>query len=139
MTTMARAGAARISWWFMGAAALSVATAGIHVLAGAPEIMTPLLASGLHAGVKGVVDVMWHHITALLLLAALACTVAGWRAEWRAPVALLLGGQYVLIGLLFLGLGLYWFGNIWPMPQWVLFLAMAGLMLAGIRPGAARS
>lgn len=133
MTLITADGTTQVSWWFMGAAALSLATAGIHVFAGAPEIMSPVLGSGLPAVVKGVVDVMWHHITALLILATAASVLAAWQPEWRKPVALLLGGQYILIGALFLGLGLLWFGSVWPMPQWVLFLATTGLMLIGLR------
>lgn len=122
-----------VSGWFVAAAALNLATAAIHVFAGAPEIMDPIVASALPGAIKALLEVMWHHITALLLLGALVSAVAVWQQEWRRPVALLLGGQYVLIAALFLGLGALRFGSVWPMPQWVLFLAMAALMLAGLR------
>ncbi|UYN99218.1 MAG: hypothetical protein KIT02_15035 [Devosia sp.] len=124
---------AATNWWFVAAATLSLATAAIHVLAGAPEIMAPLLSSAVPVMVKGVVDVLWHHVTGLLLLAALACFWAARHPGWRLPVLMVVGGQFLLIALLFIVLGLNWFASLWPMPQWVLFAAMLGLMAMGAR------
>jgi magnesium-transporting ATPase (P-type) len=121
------------SWWFLIAAALSLITTAIHVLAGTPEIMSPLLASNLPPVVKGVFDVMWHQITALLLIGSSASLVAAARPSWRLPVAILIGGQFTLIAVLFFGLGLMWFSSPWPMPQWVLFGTMAMLLVVGSR------
>lgn len=123
----------RLSYAFLAAAAANLATAAIHVFAGAPEIIAPVLATDLPLTVKAVVDVLWHHITGLLILAAFACLWAARHAAWRMPVLVLVGGQYVLISVLFLGLGFYWFASPWPMPQWVLFSTMAGLMGLGAR------
>ncbi|HEY8577947.1 MAG TPA: hypothetical protein VIL88_16595 [Devosia sp.] len=125
------------SWWFVAAGALSLITSAIHVLAGTPEIMSPLLASNLPHVVKGVFDVMWHQITVLLLIGSGAALAAATRPAWRRPVAVLIGGQFALIAVLFLGLGAMWFSSPWPMPQWVLFGAMAILLLVGCRRGAA--
>lgn len=127
----------RLSWWFLAAGILSLFTSAIHVLAGTPEIMSPLLASTLPPGVKGVVDVMWHQITVLLLLGSGASILAAKRTAWRLPVALLIGGHFALIAVLFLVLGAIWFSSLWPMPQWVLFGAMAILLLVGWRRGIA--
>lgn len=124
-----------VSWWFMIAAILSLATTAIHVLAGTPEIMSPLFASDLPPSVKGVVDVMWHQITILLLIGSLASLAAALRPAWRLPVALLFGGHFALVALLFLALSLLWFSSPWPMPQWVLFGAMAVFMLMGYLRG----
>jgi hypothetical protein len=125
------------SWYFLAAAAVSLITSALHVLAGTPEIMAPLLASTLPPVVKGVFDVMWHQITALLLLGSGASLVAAARPAWRLPVAVLIGGQFALISVLFLTLGAMWFSSPWPMPQWMLFGAMAVLLLIGYRRGAA--
>lgn len=125
------------SWWFVAAAAASLITSAVHVLAGTPEIMSPLLASNLPPVVKGVFDVMWHQITALLLIGSAAALVAAALPAWRLPVAVLIGGHFALIAVLFLVLGAMWFSSPWPMPQWVLFGAMAILLLIGCRRGAA--
>lgn len=128
---MSRTTAPRPSPWFLAAAALSLATSAIHVLAGAPEIMDPLLAADLPVVVKGVSDVLWHYITGLLLIAAAGCVWAATHASWRLPVLAFIGGQFLLIVGLFLGFGLYWFASPWPMPQWILFGLMLGLMALG--------
>jgi hypothetical protein len=106
-----------LSYAFLAAAVANLATAAIHVFAGAPEIIAPVLATNLPIAVKAVVDVLWHHITGMLILAALACLWAARHAAWRLPVLVLVGGQYALISVLFLGLGFYWFASPWPMPQ----------------------
>lgn len=123
----------RPSYAFVAAAAANLATAAIHVFAGAPEIIAPVLATDLPLAVKAVVDVLWHHITGMLILAAFACLWAARQATWRIPVLALVGGQYVMISALFLGLGFHWFASPWPMPQWVLFITMVGLMGLGAR------
>jgi hypothetical protein len=98
--------------------------------------MSPLLASSLPPVVKGVFDVMWHQITALLLISSAASAVAAARPAWQLPVAVLIGGQFALIGMLFLALGAMWFSSPWPMPQWALFGAIAILMFVGYRRSA---
>jgi hypothetical protein len=127
-----------VSWWFVAAAAICLITSAIHVLAGAPEVISPLLASDLPTSVKGVMDVIWHQITALLVIGCGASLVAAVRPDWRLPVTLLIGGHFALIALLFLLLGAMWFSSPWPMPQWVLFATAAILLLVGWRRGASR-
>jgi hypothetical protein len=122
---MSSISASRPSPWFLAAAVLGLATTAIHVFAGAPEIMAPLLAADLPPVVKGVSDVLWHHITGLLLIAR--------HINWRLPVLVFVGGQFLLIAGLFIAFGLYWFSSPWPMPQWVLFGLMLGLMALGTR------
>lgn len=122
---------AKMSWWFVLAAVANLATIFIHVQAGAPEIIAPILSADLPVLVKGVADVLWHHITAMLVLAAVACLWAARHHHWRRPVALLMGAQYLLIAALFIGFNFYWFSSPWVMPQWVLFGAMAALMAVG--------
>lgn len=130
---MSSISASRPSPWFLAAAALGLATTAIHVFAGAPEVMAPLLAADLPPVVKGVSDVLWHHITGLLLIAAAGSIWAARHVHWRLPVLVFVGGQFLLIAGLFIAFGLYWFSSPWPMPQWVLFGVMLGLMALGTR------
>ncbi len=130
---MSSLSASRPSACFLAAAALGLATTAIHVIAGAPEIMDPLLAADLPPVVKGVSDVLWHHITGLLLIAAAGCIWAATHASWRLPVLVFVGGQFLLIAGLFIAFGFYWFSSPWPMPQWILFGLMLGLMALGTR------
>ncbi len=133
MTNDAKTGAAAINYWFVGAGALALLGTGVHIFAGGPEIMTPLYASNVPRMTIAVMDVIWWQVSAMLLGTTFACAIAAFRNEWRKPVAYLVGGHFVLIGVAFLGLGAQWFSSPWPMPQWVLFLGMAALMFAGMR------
>jgi hypothetical protein len=124
--------------WFLAAGVVGLAGTAVHVLAGGPEVMGPLYASELPLASVAVLDVVWQQVTALLLGGALVAGLAAFRPQWRRPVAWLLGGHYLVIAAIFLVWGGIWFASPWPMPQWVLFLAMAGLMFAGqvTRPAA---
>lgn len=119
--------------WFLGAAALSFVTTALHVLGGGPEIMDPLYASALPLASMAALDVVWQQVTALLLGGGVAATLAAFRPAWQLPVAWLLGGHYLVIAAIFMVWGVMWFGSPWPMPQWILFLAIAGLMFVGLR------
>lgn len=119
--------------WFLAAAALGVATAAIHLLAGGPEIMHPLYASAVPVASVAVLDVVWQQVTALLLGGGLVAALAAFRPAWRRPVAWLLGGHYLVVAAIFLVWGAMWFRSPWPMPQWVLFVVMAALMFTGLR------
>jgi hypothetical protein len=132
----AAAGQGHISWWFVGAGAVSLTTSALHVLGGTGEILAPLLASNLPTAVKSVFDVMWHQITALLLVGGCAALIAAVRPAWRLPVAVLIGGHYAIITILFLALGAIWFSSPWPMPQWVFFGAVSVLLVIGSRRAA---
>lgn len=119
--------------WFLATAALGLATTALHALAGAPEIMDPLYASSVPIASVAVLDVVWQQVTALLLGGAVAAALAAFRPAWRRPVAWLLGGHYLVVSAIFLVWGAIWFASPWPMPQWVLFTVMAGLMFTGLR------
>lgn len=125
--------------WFLGAAALGFASTALHVLSGGPEIMDPLYASAVPVASVAVLDVVWQQVTALLLGGGLVAALAAFRPAWRRPVAWLLGGHYLVVAAIFIAWGVMWFGSPWPMPQWVLFLLMAGLMFAGLRFSASKT
>ncbi|HTO27889.1 MAG TPA: hypothetical protein VL017_04800 [Devosia sp.] len=119
--------------WFLAAAALGLAGTVIHIWAGGPEIMDPLYASSLPIASVAVLDVVWQQVTALLLGGGLVAALAAFRPAWRRPVAWLLGGHYLVVSAIFLVWGAMWFSSPWPMPQWILFAGMAGLMFSGLR------
>lgn len=117
--------------WLIAAATLSLATAGLHVIGGTPEIMDPLNSSNAPALSKGIAEVMWNQITLLLLIG----TWVFWRAASRSNIAgdLLqtIIALYLGITFLFIASGISLFKSIWVMPQWTLFLVMAGLAIVG--------
>lgn len=120
--------------WFFAAAALTAMGAGIHVMAGTPEVMQPLYTSGLPPASAAVLDVVWQQVTALLVGGTIAMVVAALRAEWRRPVAWLIGGHFLVVAIIFVVWGLIWFNSLWPMPQWTLFGLIGGMMFWAARP-----
>ena len=119
--------------WFLAAGVAGLGTTAFHIFAGNPEVMHPLYASSLPLASVAVLDVVWQQITALMFSGAVVAVLAAYRPGWRQPVAILLGGHYLVVAVIFLVWGVVWFGSPWPMPQWALFFVMAGLMFAGLR------
>ena len=118
--------------WLFAAAAISLATTGLHVIGGTPEIMAPLNASDAPALSKGIAEVIWNQITLLLIVSVWVF----WRAARNPEKAYELSSAiivlYLGITLLFIASGLGLFGSIWVMPQWTLFLVMAVLAIVGL-------
>ncbi|MEY1557720.1 hypothetical protein AB3Y40_18975 [Yoonia sp. R2331] len=121
----------RLNLWHLTAAALMALTTLIHVFVGGPEVMDPIRASTLDPLVIGVASVVWHAITLLLALFAVALL---WLARnSNKPLVALLLAMQLGFGLIFLGYGIADLGTIWPMPQWIIFFAIPALMLVGQR------
>ena len=118
------------------AACLSIFTFGVHVFLGGPEIHEPLLASNASDLVRAVGSVVWHAISALLLLNSLALFYAAGKSNAARPLVILVVLQYLSFVALFTGYGLARFGSVTIMPQWTGFLIMSALALWGI--GAAK-
>jgi hypothetical protein len=117
------------------AACLSVFTFGVHVFLGGPEIHEPLLASDASELVRAVGSVVWHAVSALLLLNSLALFYASRNPSMAKPLVLLIVFQYLSFVALFTGYGLLRFGSVTVMPQWTGFLVMSALALWGIGSG----
>jgi hypothetical protein len=114
------------------AACLSIFTFGVHVFLGGPEIHVPLLASNASDLVRAVGSVIWHAVSALLLLNSLALFYAASKPLMAKPLVILVVFQYLSFVALFTGYGLARFGSITVMPQWTGFLVMSALALWGI-------
>ena len=119
--------------WFLGAAAVMLSCAGIHAFLGGPEINAPVQASALSADLRAVLAVCWHALTGLFIVFAGALGLAAFR-DARSAVYTVLATSIVFAGL-FIAVGLSALGSITDMPQWVLFLAVATLIGAGLLRG----
>jgi len=115
--------------WTRLAAVLMGATFLIHVFAGGPEVHAPMLAALSEPDLGAFASILWHAVT--VVLAVLAVGLWG-LAERRDPLleAVLSGIQLGFAGL-FLFYGLARLGTVWPMPQWVIFLAIPALTRFG--------
>ena len=127
---------ARLNKAYLAAAALFVMTAAIHAFMGGPEINAAVQGSELHPLVRAVSAVVWHALTALFVVFGGAMAWAAWHSA-RAVVVTVLAVNLSFVGL-FLAIGIVALGTVWPMPQWVLFGGISGVMIWGMRLDRAR-
>ena len=112
---------------------LSLATAAIHLFLGGPEVHAPIQSNdGLSPEVRATMAVVWHGVTAVLLLSGAVNIYAAYSGRMRSAVALI-AAQYLALAALFVGYGFVRFGSLWVMPQWTLFIVLVGLVGMGLR------
>ena len=99
---------------------------GVHLFAGAPEIMGPILQANLHPVIKATAMVVWHLAT--LFLALMTFGIANLTKSRNAALSLFI----ILIQLSFAGLFLWYnitlFSGLFALPQWTIFLIVPALM-----------
>ncbi len=113
---------------------LTIGYCSVHVFAGGPEIHVPALQSELDPLVKGVISVIWHAITAVLLLNGLALLWLSRNGRQHA-LGWMVVVQFISFAGLFIAYGLMRFGDLMLMPQWIGFLVIAGIAALGLRGG----
>lgn len=104
---------------------------GVHVFAGGPEIHGPAIASDLEPLVKGVFSVVWHGITAMMLLSALALLWLSGNENQKA-LGWLVVFQFFAMAALFVFYGISRFGDLTTMPQWTGFLVIGAVAAWGL-------
>ena len=110
--------------WLLAASGLTFLTTAAHVFGGGSEIHVPILESNAEAIPKAAVSVIWHWVTAVLLLNGAAYFMAA-RGHQAALASLpLINLQFAAFGLLFLFYGITRFGSIFVIGQWLFFLAI---------------
>lgn len=114
------------------AGVLTILYTGVHVFAGGPEVHDPALASELSPMVKGVISVVWHMITAMMLLNGLALLWLS-RKPGQAALGWLVVAQFAAFAGLFIFYGLTRFGDLFTMPQWTGFAVIAAVAALGMR------
>lgn len=101
------------------AAALTAAICLLHVFGGGPTIHLPIQQSTLNPMVKGAAAVVWHMITVVIALSALALL---WVAKRKnIQLELLVFAVFLAFIVLFLFYSISVFGNVIALPQWLLF------------------
>ncbi|NOZ32197.1 MAG: hypothetical protein GXP01_03795 [Alphaproteobacteria bacterium] len=124
--------------WLIAAAGLSLLTLGAHFFGGGTQYYDPLLASGMPADFVAVFAVVWHMATVVLAVNSWALIWAARDRGFRRPLVWMVAGQYAGFAALFLIYGQLILGTIWQIPQWTIFLLMAGLAIMGLRSPAVK-
>jgi hypothetical protein len=109
------------------------------VFGGGPEIHDAILASDATLLVRTIGSVVWHGISAMLLLNSVALLFAVRSAVVPKALVLLVVGQYLSMAGLFVFYGLHEFKSLMQMPQWTGFVVISCLALIGIRAPARTS
>lgn len=104
-------------------------TALAHIFAGGAELYGPLRHSDYPALDKAVFSVLWHFVSALLLLMTLALAYLARHRNMGVFLFILL--TVLAFGAVFIGYSLADLGSIWALPQWTAFAGVAALMGAG--------
>ncbi|TLP61490.1 hypothetical protein FEE96_14705 [Parasedimentitalea maritima] len=111
------------------AATLMGLTVGLHVFGGGPEIHDPIRASAMPDVVRAVGSVLWHAVTWILILMAVALAWISYRqnsALFVMVIAIQAG-----FAALFLFYGWTLLGTVWEMGQWTIFSVIPAVMLLG--------
>ncbi len=118
-----------MNYWYLAAMALTVLTIGAHVIGGGPAIHKPVLESGLATDVKAVISVIWHAITAIMVLSAIWLGLAAIGRDMGA--APLIAAQFFAFSGLFLLYGALRLGAPFVFPQFYIFLVLGLLVSVG--------
>ncbi|MCP4934649.1 MAG: hypothetical protein GY927_10700 [bacterium] len=112
---------------YLLAGLLCIGTLIVHALMGGIETLNPVMASPLVLEIRVAILAIWHGMTLVFILSAMAFfwAFAADRSKSRA-VGLLLGCFYALFGGLFATLSFLWFEDLMILPQWTL-LAPIGI------------
>ncbi len=121
--------------WIFAAGVLSSLTFAVHVFAGGPDVHEPLLATDLSASLKTYISMLWHGVTAVLLINSAALFAAAFHRHLERSLVWPVILQYIAYAVLFVGYGLSYLGTVWTTPQWVVFLVISMLGVAGLHTG----
>lgn len=118
--------------FLLAAGVAAIGLSMVHIFPGGRALHQPMIASGWPAAVKAAWSVMWHAATAMMLIGGAALIGAASLPEQAlalsiVPLALFLSGA-----ALFLTYGLSRLGSVLVLPHWIAFLAISGLILAGL-------
>ncbi len=121
--------------WILAAGTLSALTLAVHVFAGGPDVHNPMLAlAGAFPDVlKTFISVMWHAVTVILAIDSVALLLATRYSRPQKALVWLVCCQYVAFAALFVFYGAFHLGSLLLMPQWIVFLLISGLAIAGLR------
>lgn len=121
-----------MSYWIATAGFLSLVLTLVHVIGGGVDVHVPILQSGLSDVLKGYVSVIWHAITATMLMGSVLLLIAAWLPSLRRTLTLIVIIHYGLFTALFVFYGAIRFQSVFVMPPWIGFLIITLVALVGL-------
>lgn len=114
------------------AGVLSLILTAIHVFGGGADVHGPILASELDNVLKGFSSVVWHAVTANLLLCGFMLLYASYNKVVEKPFTLIVIAHFLTYAGLFMFYGLSRFDTLFVMMPWVAFLFISAVATIGI-------
>jgi hypothetical protein len=129
------AGGSDMNKWVLAAGALSLITLGVHIFAGGPEVHDAMLAlsTAFPSVLQAFISVMWHAITVILAINSVALLLAARYSPSQKTLVWFVVSQYIAFAALAIFYGVLRLGSILIMPQWIAFVLISGLAIAGLR------
>ncbi|MGH1540329.1 MAG: hypothetical protein ACRBHB_07895 [Arenicella sp.] len=121
-----------LSYWLVIAGVLSFGFTIAHITGGGDLVHSPILESELSDELKGFVSVIWHGITASMLLCSCLLLISAWRSLHRMVLSLIVAVNYSLFTAIFLFYGVVRFQSVMVMPQWIGFTGIVLVVLMGL-------
>jgi hypothetical protein len=118
--------------WLLAAGLCAVLLGLVHVVPGGRELHRPMVASQWPEPAKAVWSVLWHVMTAVLLLGGAALLVAARSPDDALALTALPLALYLVSAALFVGYGFRRLGSVLLLPQWTAFLVISGLAVVGL-------
>jgi hypothetical protein len=124
-----------VNGWLLTAGGIATATTLIHATAGGLSVVRPLLGSEVAAEPKRTLHVVWHMVTADLLLSSIALLALAFTAAPSTALVLFIAAQYLAYAMVFLSITLTadWPRPLLRLPQWMLLLPVAVFAFIGTR------
>ncbi|MGC5038692.1 MULTISPECIES: hypothetical protein [unclassified Streptomyces] len=119
--------------WLLTAGVVAAATTLVHLTAGGRSVVRPLLGSAMAAEPRRTLHVVWHMVTADLLLSSVVLLVSAFAAAPSTPLVRFMAAQYLAYAAVFLVVALAadWPRPLLRLPQWMLLLPVGVLALVG--------
>lgn len=117
------------------AGVLSLLLTAVHVFGGGADVHGPILASELDSVLKGFSSVVWHAVTANLLLCGFMLLYASYNGSVETPFTLIVIAHFMAYAGLFIFYGLSRFGSLFVMMPWIAFLFISAVAMIGIKRG----
>jgi hypothetical protein len=114
------------------AGVLSLFLTALHVFGGGADVHGPILASKLDIVLKVFSSVVWHAVTANLLLCSLMLLYASYNKAIQTPFTLIVIAHYLAYAGLFIFYGLSRFDTLFVMMPWIAFLFISAIATIGI-------
>lgn len=104
----------------LAAAGLMAATFFVHVFVGGPETDQPIRGTDLPEVARATAHVVWHMVS--WMIAVIAGALAWLSRHGNRPLEAVLAALQLGTVAVFLWVNLTWFGALFVLPQWTVFV-----------------